>query len=597
VNLPAFLALLSHVHNVLSPTLHTPILLIAQPAWTAQDLENLTQFFFEKFKTPAFCIMDSALATAYAMGLSSATVVDVGYEKVDVTAVSDYMPSTVGRTIALPNAGGAAMTERLFELLGPKGFTREMCEQLKKSHICEVLSHGTPLPTGNETQQLPSNPAAAASTGATSSGPDVKIPDGPRGPGADTDVGEEEENGNKDGEEDGVLDIATIVTSGKTSEFLAAQEKKKAEKASARKAAKDAKDAAEAAAKPIRLPNSKRPTAKFWYEERKAAETEEATENGKKATEGEATSDAKPEATVAVDGAAPTDGVAVTEDATAPADPSVPVDDQAARREQVRAARREERRKDREGQIPGIVRREIEVGTERFQAATHVLDLIADAVHRTILSVDDVSKRGELWDSLIIVGNGSRVRGFKDALLSTLTSRYIISPSNLTMFTSELPSNLSTPTGTGANTPQREYSFTQPPTGSSVNPLLLAATTASNPGMNPSMSVASYAAQQSGHHSSHHSQSPSSIKIVKAPEYFPEWKESGMDEAVFLGAQIAAKVIFVVDGGASGGFMTRTSVCPAFIHHISKNANFLCSITKMDQVVFTRWDYVSRWAW
>lgn len=80
-NLPAFLAFLNHIHNVLSPTLHTPILLIAQPAWTAQDHENLTQFFFEKFKTPAFCIMDSALATTYAMGVSSATVIDVGYQK------------------------------------------------------------------------------------------------------------------------------------------------------------------------------------------------------------------------------------------------------------------------------------------------------------------------------------------------------------------------------------------------------------------------------------------------------------------------------------------------------------------------------------
>lgn len=352
------------------------------------------------------------------------------------------------------------------------------------------------------------------------------------------------------------------VTSGKTAEFLAAQEKKKQEKATARKLAKDAKDAAEAA-KPIRLPNSKRPVARFWYEERKPVEPEDLNANGKRTSEEEVVTEPKrqktPEPQAAqVDGAPevtaePAEPVVVAEDSTAatatapatapaptpapaPIDPSVPVDDQAARREQVKAARREERRKDREGQIPGISRKEIEVGTERFQAASKVLDVIADAVHRTILSVDDVSKRGELWDSLIIVGNGSRIRGFKDALLSTLTSRYLISPSNLTMFTSELPSNLSTPTGTGANTPQRDFPFgTQPPTGSSVNPLLLAATTASNPTGNTNMSVTSYAAHQNGHHSSHHSQSPSSIKIVKAPEYFPEWKESGMEEAVFLG--------------------------------------------------------------
>ena len=57
-------------------------------------------------------------------------------------------------------------------------------------------------------------------------------------------------------------------------------------------------------------------------------------------------------------------------------------------------------------------------------------------------------------------------------------------------------------------------------------------------------------------HSSH-GQTPSSVKLVKAPEYFPEWKEVGFDESAFLGAQVAAKVIFVVDQGQSKGYMTR----------------------------------------
>ncbi|KAL8748955.1 MAG: hypothetical protein Q9184_007011, partial [Pyrenodesmia sp. 2 TL-2023] len=55
-------ALLTHIYNTLSPPFHTPIIIITQPAWTAQDHETITQFFFEKFKTPAFCLMDSALA-------------------------------------------------------------------------------------------------------------------------------------------------------------------------------------------------------------------------------------------------------------------------------------------------------------------------------------------------------------------------------------------------------------------------------------------------------------------------------------------------------------------------------------------------------
>jgi actin-related protein 9 len=41
-------------------------------------------------------------------------------------------------------------------------------------------------------------------------------------------------------------------------------------------------------------------------------------------------------------------------------------------------------------------------------------------------------------------------------------------------------------------------------------------------------------------------------------DYFPEWKEVGFEEAHFLGAQVAAKIIFVIDQGLSKGFMTRT---------------------------------------
>ena len=122
------------------------------------------------------------------------------------------------------------------------------------------------------------------------------------------------------------------------------------------------------------------------------------------------------------------------------------------------------------------------------------------------------------------------------------------------MFTSEIPSNISTPTGTGFNTPQPQLG---PHGGSSqVNPLLLAATTAQNPhfmqpGNNPLMGMSSH-----NSHSSH-GQTPTSIKLVKPPEYFPEWKDVGFDESAFLGAQVAAKVIFVVDQGQSKGYMTR----------------------------------------
>lgn len=60
--------------------------------------------------------------------------------------------------------------------------------------------------------------------------------------------------------------------------------------------------------------------------------------------------------------------------------------------------------------------------------------------------------------------------------------------------------------------------------------------------------------------------------MVKTPEYFPEWKEFGFEEAIFLGAQVAAKVVFVVDQGLSKGFMTRqeyNETGPGGIHEVA----------------------------
>ncbi|KAH8599272.1 hypothetical protein B0O99DRAFT_504495 [Bisporella sp. PMI_857] len=547
-NMPAFLAFLQHIYNTLSPVLHTPVMLIAQPAWTAKNHEDLTQFIFEKFKTPGLCIMDSALATSYAYGIPSSTVIDVGFEKVDVTAITDFQISGRGN---LSESGGEAMTKRLQKLLQSKNFTRDMAEQLKKSPICEILSPGTPLPGTEETETEVTNPAAAASTGALSSGPGVRITDGPR----DIEPADDEFLDDKI-DDDGVLDVASIVTSGKTQEFLAKKEKEKQEKATARKAAKDAREAAEAAAlKPVRLPNSKRPRAIFHYET-----TQEPNAKRQKTPEVVAQ---KAEETVPGDAKAEETAVA---DAPLPA----PVEDEAGRREQVKAARKEEKRKAREEEHPDRVRQDIEIGLERFQAAENgFLEAVADTVYRTVLKVDDISKRQDAWDALIVCGLGAKVRGFKDALIATLNSHYLVSPSSATMFMSELPSNIATPSGTGSMTPNASFSSTphQLPHPSSVNPLLLAATTASNPALNPNLSAASYNSGQQQHSS--HSQSPTNIKVANPPTYFPEWKS--FDEAVFLGAQVAAKVIFITDQGLSKGFLSRVEFNddgPGAIHQV-----------------------------
>jgi actin-related protein 9 len=553
-DMPAFFAFLQHIHTTLSPTLHTPIMLVAQPAWTAKNHEDLTAFIFEKFKTPALCIMDSALATSYAFGIANATIIDVGYEKVDVTAITDFQ---IGGRGTVPNSGGNGMTKRLVELLKGKGFTHDMAEQLKKSPICEILAPGVPMPGTDAPEEATiTNPAAAASTGATSSGPTVKITEAPRGPGPDTEVGEEGEDGNdpdKTMEDDGVLDIASIVTSGKTQDFLAKKEKEKAERAAARKATKEREAAEAAAARPQRLPNSKRPRAMFHYEElikEPAAKRQKTPEPVPAPAPAVPTKEAAP---------APATGEAKTEEAPASAIEAPAAEGQ----------KKSNRRKIWEEENPDRVRRDIEIGLERFQAADEgYLDAVADTIYRTILSVDDISKRQDAWDALVICGCGSKVRGFKDALITTLNNRYLVSPSSATMFMSELPSNLATPSGTGSMTPNASFSSTPhpAPTASAVNPLLLAATTASNPALNPSLQ-ASY--QNGTHTHSSHSQSPTSIKIAAPPSYFPEWKQ--YEEAVFLGSQVAAKVIFVVDQGLSKGFLSRTEFNedgPGGIHQV-----------------------------
>lgn len=146
------------------------------------------------------------------------------------------------------------------------------------------------------------------------------------------------------------------------------------------------------------------------------------------------------------------------------------------------------------------------------------------------------------------------------------------------MFTSEIPSTFSTPLPTGGtNTPAP---MGQPgpmyhPAAHGVNPLLVAATH-NNPGT-PSLepNIPTH------YRSTGHSQTPNSVNTLKLPDYFPDFKDQansnapgvnagntgpnpsaspgghGSEEAAFLGAQVAAKVIFVIDQGLNKGYMSR----------------------------------------
>ncbi|KAL9112342.1 MAG: hypothetical protein Q9227_003460 [Pyrenula ochraceoflavens] len=513
VNYTCFLALLSHIYNTLSPPFHTPVLIISQPVWSARDKEHITRFFFEVFNIPALAIMDAAVAACYAYSTPNALVIDIGQGKCDVTAVSDYLVNHWGRGTAVTTGGGEAMTLRLVESLAPRGLDRAACEQIKKSNICEILASSSDIPKPSPIETV--NPAAVASTGALSSGPEAKEADGlapgnaPRGPGEGTEVGEEGNAGEQDDEE-GVLDVASIVARGNASEFLAKREKEKLDRLAAKKGT------SLDTTRPLKLKNSEKEYVPFEVEEYVQMESNGATHSNL------------------------------------------------------------QKRK-----------KTVEVGVERFMVAEPpldsmdgVIDAIASTAHKVVQNVLDVPKRAELWDSIIILGNGSKVRGLVPGLLATLSSKYILSPSNSTIFTSELPSNLSTPLPTGGtNTPLGPPSHPMGhPAAHGVNPLLVAATHANQnpqsqslqvPGADPSQGIQ----QQHSHRG--HNQTPLSFKTVKAPEYLPEWKHpsvSGMEDAAFLGAQVAAKVVFVVDQGISKGFLTRSDyneLGPTAIHDYS----------------------------
>ncbi|KAJ4865008.1 actin domain-containing protein [Trichoderma breve] len=607
VQMDAFLAFLDHVHGLLTTTYHnTPIMLMASPQWTRPDCETIARYIFEKTKTPALCLIHSGIATQYGLKWPNMTVIDIGYEKVDVTAIHD------GRVInhmdlgsPQPDrhiSGGEVFTQKLQELLKSKNFNHDMAEQLKKSGICEVLPYAPtqkalvelPVESSSNASQSQSRPAGGAATEQNAPAADSTAPaptDVPRINEPSDVVMEENEGADTNIDDDGVLDVASIVTSGQTKEFLAKKEKEKEKGKPGRKSNKEKEAEAAAQARPVRQPNSKKMRNTFSYEEIVMEEVhkevpapapvsvpiqmqgvegsnggeapapepipEPASEPAPQGTEADA--DAKPPVPVGTDDVPPSEPLVKTEETkvngdgngnetTADSKPAEVVNGNQTTVDTDNAEPPELR--------PKRIRRDIEIGLERFLFADrNEIDRIVETIYRTIQGVEDMYMRPACWDNLVFVGNGSRLRGLKDNILQTLNARHLISPSTATMFTSELPSNVATPAGTGSQTPIGSFNGAphQLSSGGGVNPLLQAATTAATFGIpgrdtiqvatgSTPMVGSEAAGPASGHH--FHSQTPTSIKTIALPTYLSEWSKNGFEEAMFLGAQVAARIAF-----------------------------------------------------
>ncbi|KAK0712263.1 hypothetical protein B0T21DRAFT_376294 [Apiosordaria backusii] len=545
VHMEAFLAFLEHVHQALTTTYHnTPIMLMASPQWTRADCEVISRYVFEKTKTPALCLLHSGLATQYGLKWPNMTVVDVGYEKVDVTCV--YEGRVVGHNDVGPEnindlekdeeerkqgaSGGEFFTKKLMELLKDQGFDREMAEQLKKSPVCEVLPYAA---EAEELMELPTEGGSTAGSNGTAA-PSAAPVGGPKiittAVGVDDDL--EVDGEEKVVNEEGVLDVASLVVSGQTREFLAKQEKLKAEKAKAGRKGKGQEADAAAAAR-TRLPNSKRIRNIFHYEELVTEDVPVAPPAAP-----------APAVPAPEENGAPKD-VDMTDSGAPPATASAPESTAPSATERV--SRR--------------VRRDIEVGPERFLFADRKeIDRIVTTIYHTVQGIDEMYMRPGCWENVVFVGNGARIRGLKDNIMQTLQARHLISPSSATIFTSELPSNIGTPSGTGSQTPTGSFTG-QLPTSSSVNPLLQAATTAASlgvPGGPQGQLIGADGQPQTSHH--FHSQTPTTIKLATLPTYLAEWTKNGFEEAMFLGAQVAARLAFCIHNLDAAGLEAQRSM-------------------------------------
>ena len=282
------------------------------------------------------------------------------------------------------------MTLHLSKILGgpEAGWSKDMAEQLKCSNICEILE-GARIPLPGTVTDL------------------EKVKDILR-------------RGRKaamvdDDDDEGITNVAAIVASGKTHEYLAKKEREKQE-----------------ALKGLQknFPNWRREHNKFWaIEKRKdgdmdimmidgfepstaAGDQDDAMEDVR-SFEKQDTSQPTTSRPTTASGQQP----APTE--TAAAAPIPEQESEEARFTREKATAREKRKEEKKARShenelrPGEIRKEIEVGLERFKAAEcGIMMTIADAVHRIISRLDEVGRRQELWDNLVIVGNGSKIKGW-----------------------------------------------------------------------------------------------------------------------------------------------------------------------------------------
>lgn len=165
------------------------------------------------------------------------------------------------------------------------------------------------------------------------------------------------------------------------------------------------------------------------------------------------------------------------------------------------------------------------IGKERFQGTENLISIVAEAIYKSIFQIPNLEKRQECFDNLIFVGSTFKIPGFKRALLMKLITEYLV----------HAPSDSNSKNG-GSN--------------SGINSAILAY---QQTGDSADADDTSYTSLQV----------PTSIKTVKLPEYFPEWKKpkekgGSWEDVYFLGGEIYAKQIFGGNSNQNGEMFIDT---------------------------------------
>lgn len=165
------------------------------------------------------------------------------------------------------------------------------------------------------------------------------------------------------------------------------------------------------------------------------------------------------------------------------------------------------------------------IGKERFQGTSRLVTALSEGIYESLKQVPDVEKRQECYDNLIFVGGTSNITGLKQAVVIKLCENYLTKPP-----------------------PSKKKSKNE----LTVNSAIAAYQQADDSG-------------DAGAESSGAVQVPSSIKLVKHPEYFPEWKKpkdkgGSWANVYVLGGQIYSKQIFGANSNHGGDSFLDTDV-------------------------------------